>query len=127
MFSQEIIDEILTSRGSGVEQGKFRIYEQFQKSLSQKDNITFLKNEYGWGGLYPVLIGTGINEQHDGKGIHLSRGFGDNAPKLLLKWNQVEKRIRELIQLNRYLSPKEKEYYPTWLDRQEQLSGTRGG
>ncbi len=121
VFSQEIIDEILTSRGSGVEQGKFRIYEQFQKSLSQKDNITFLKNEYGWGGLYPVLIGTGINEQHDGKGIHLSRGFGDNAPKLLLKWNQVEKRIRELIQLDRYLSPKEKEYYPTWLDRQEQL------
>ena len=125
VFSQEIIDEILTSRGSGVEQGKFRIYEQFQKSLSQKDNITFLKNEYGWGGLYPVLIGTGINEQHDGKGIHLSRGFGDNAPKLLLKWNQVEKRIRELIQLDRYLSPKEKEYYPTWLDRQEQLRAER--
>lgn len=125
VFSQEIIDEILTSRGSGVEQGKFRIYEQFQKSLSQKDNITFLKNEYGWGGLYPVLIGTGINEQHDGKGIHLSRGFGDNAPKLLLKWNQVEKRIRELILLDRYLSPKEKEYYPTWLDRQEQLRAER--
>lgn len=125
VFSQEIIDEILTSRGSGVEQGKFRIYEQFQKSLSQKDNITFLKNEYGWGGLYPVLIGTGINEQHDGKGIHLSRGFGDNAPKLLLKWNQVEKRIRELIRLDRYLNPKEKEYYPTWLDRQEQLRAER--
>lgn len=125
VFSQEIIDEILTSRGSGVEQGKFRIYEQFQKSLSQKDNITFLKNEYGWGGLYPVLIGTGINEQHDGKGIHLSRGFGDNAPKLLLKWNQVEKRIRELIRLDRYLNPKEKEYYPTCLDRQEQLRAER--
>ena len=125
VFTQEIIDEILTSRGSGVEQGKFRIYEQFQKSLSQKDNISFLKNEYGWGGVYPILTGTGINEQHDGKGIHLSRGFGDDAPKLLLKWNQVEKRIRELIQLDRYLSPKEKEYYPTWLDRQEQLRAER--
>ena len=125
VFTQEIIDEVLTSRGSGVEQGKFRIYEQFQKSLSAKDNISFLKSEYGWGGMMPVLTGTGIDEQHDGKGIHLSRGFGDDAPKLLLKWNQVEKRIRELIRLDCYLSPKEKEYYPTWLDRQEQLRAER--
>ena len=125
VFSQEIIDEILVSRASGVEQGKFRIYEQFQKSLSQKENISFLKNEYGWGGVYPVLTGTGINEQHDGKGIMLSRGFGDDKPKLLLKWNQVEKRIRELIQLDRYLSPKEKELYPAWLEHQEQIRAER--
>ena len=121
VFSQEIIDEVLTWRGSGVEQGKFRIYEQFQKSLSQKENISFLKNEYGWGGAYPVLTGTGIDELHDGKGIHLSRGFGDDVPKLLLKWNQVEKRIRELIRIDRYLSPKEKEQYPAWLERQEEI------
>lgn len=34
-FSQEIIEAVLT-RGSGVSEGKFRIYEQFQKSLSKK-------------------------------------------------------------------------------------------
>lgn len=49
-FSQEIIDAVLT-HGSGVSEGKMRIYEQFQKSLSAKENIDFLKNEYGWGGL----------------------------------------------------------------------------
>lgn len=125
VFSQEIIDEILVRRGSGVEQGKFRIYEQFQKSLSQKENISFLKNEYGWGGKLPVLTGTGIDEMHDGKGIMLSRGFGDDKPKLLLKWNQVEKRIRELIRLDRYLSPKEKEQYPAWLEHQEQIRAER--
>lgn len=125
VFSQEIIDEILTRRGSGVEQGKFRIYEQFQKSLSQKENISFLKNEYGWGGAYPVLTGTGIDEMHDGKGILLKRGFGDDKPKILLKWNQVERRIRELIRLDRYLNPKEKRLYPAWLERQEELRAER--
>ena len=58
-FSQEIIDAILT-RGSGISEGKMRIYEQFQKSLSAKENADFLKNEYGWGGSYPVIVGAGI-------------------------------------------------------------------
>ncbi|MDW8684929.1 SNF2-related protein [Streptococcus suis] len=49
-FSQEIIDAVLT-RGSGVSEGKMRIYEQFEKSLSAKENADFLKNEYGWGGI----------------------------------------------------------------------------
>ena len=40
-----------------------RIYEQFEKSLSAKENADFLKNEYGWGGSYPVIIGAGIDER----------------------------------------------------------------
>ena len=123
-FSQEIIDAVLT-HGSGVSEGKMRIYEQFQKSLSVKENIDFLKNEYGWGGSYPIIIGTGIDESHDGKGIMLSRGFENNAPRLLLNWSKVEKRIGELIKLDRYLNPKEKEYYPTWLEKQEQIRAER--
>ena len=118
-FSQEIIDAVLT-RGSGVSEGKMRIYEQFEKSLSAKENADFLKNEYGWGGSYPVIIGAGIDENHDGKGITLSKGFGNGAPKLTLKWNQVEKRIGELIRMDRYLNPKEKEQYPKWLEKQEE-------
>lgn len=124
VFSQEIIDAVLT-HGSGVSEGKMRIYEQFQKSRSAKENIDFLKNEYGWGGSYPIIIGTGIDESHDGKGIMLSRGFEDNAPRLLLNWSKVEKRIGELIKLDRYLNPKEREYYPTWLEKQEQIRAER--
>ena len=123
-FSQEIIDAVLT-HGSGVSEGKMRIYEQFQKSLSVKENIDFLKNEYGWGGSYPIIIGTGIDESHDDKGIMLSRGFEDNAPRLLLNWSKVEKRIGELIKLDRYLNPKEREYYPTWLEKQEKIRAER--
>ena len=115
-FSQEIIDAVLT-RGSGVSEGKFRIYEQFEKSLSAKENIDFLKDEYGWGGSYPVIVGAGIDEMHDGKGIHLSKGIGSDKPHIDLKWNQVEKRIAELIRLDRYLNPKEKELYPEWKSR----------
>lgn len=118
-FSQEIIDAVLT-RGSGISEGKMRIYEQFQKSLSAKENADFLKNEYGWGGVYPAIVGADIDEQHDGKGIRISKGHGSNAPHLDLKWPQVEKRIAELIRLDRYLNPKELAQYPEWLKRQEQ-------
>ena len=117
-FSQEIIDAVLT-RGSGVSEGKMRIYEQFNKSLSAKENVNFLKYEYGWGGSYPVIIGTGIDENHDGKGITLSKGFGENRPSVTLSWSQVEKRIGELIRADRYLNPKEKEQYPQWLEKEE--------
>ena len=117
-FSQEIIDAVL-ARGSGVSEGKLRIYEQFQKSLSKKENADFLKNEYGWGGSYPVIVGTGIDEQHDGKGIRISKGVGSNNPHIDLNWNQVEKRIGELIKMDRYLNPKEKGLYPEWLEKQE--------
>lgn len=118
-FSQEIIDTILT-RGSGISEGKFRIYEQFEKSLSAKENADFLKDEYGWGGAYPVIVGAGIDEQHDGKGILISKGIGDDKPHIRLTWTQVEKRIKELIRLDRYLNPKEKEIYPQWLEKQEE-------
>ena len=118
-FPQEIIDEVLT-RGSGVSEGKMRIYEQFEKSLSAKENADFLKSEYGWGGVYPAIVGAGIDEQHDGKGIRISRGIGNDKPHIDLSWQQVEKRIGELIRMDRYLNPKEKEAYPDWLQKQEE-------
>ena len=118
-FSQEIIDSVLT-HGSGISEGKMRIYEQFQRSLSAKENADFLKEEYGWGGAYPVIAGTGIDEQHDGKGIRISKGIGNDKPHIDLKWSQVEKRIAELIRLDRYLNPKEMAQYPEWLKQQEE-------
>lgn len=118
-FSQEIIDAVLAN-GSGFSEGKMRIYEQFEKSLSAKENADFLKNEYGWGGSYPVIIGAGIDESHDGKGITITKGIGKENPHITLSWSQVEKRIRELIRTDRYLNPKEKEHYPQWLESQEE-------
>ncbi len=112
-FTQEMIDSVL-QEGSHVESGKFRIYEHFNKCLSSKENADFLRKEYGTGGR--SKDNNGVAEEHDSKGIKLSMGYEDNAPTLLLKWTQVEKRIRELISFNRYLSEIEKDEYFDWLD-----------
>ena len=48
-FSQEMIDSVLQD-GSNFQEGKMRIYNQFMQSFSSKENIEFLKQEYGIGG-----------------------------------------------------------------------------
>ncbi|MGC4019978.1 MAG: hypothetical protein QM793_12635 [Muricomes sp.] len=112
-FSQEVVDYALT-RGSGVSQGKLRIYSYFMQGHSQKEKERFLKKEYGIGGCSSILSGSGIGEMHDGKGLKLHRGYKENAPFVLLRWNQVVKRIDELIAANRYLSKREMEYLPEY-------------
>ena len=109
---QEVIDTILRD-GSGVQGGKYRIYLQFQKNASAKENADFLKNEYGTGGRGPALTGTDIDEWHDSKGIKLTsrRYIGPDA-NIFLSWAKVQKRIGELISADRYLNRKEKERLP---------------
>lgn len=100
---QEDIDSVLT-RGSGFQDGKYRIYRQFQKYEDSKSNIAFLKKEYGIGGgthLYPD--GTNGGEWHDGKGIGIEKHGSYTNPDLQLSWSKVEKRLHELIKANRYL------------------------
>lgn len=121
-ISQEDIDATL-QMGGNVENGKFRIYEQFLKDLPAKENIKFLKDEYGWGGSYPAtkVNGVEIDEGHDSKGITISKGSITNPDaEILLKWKDVEKRIRQLISLGRYLNEKEKEQYPAWIAERKQ-------
>ena len=118
-FTQEIIDDALQG-GSNIHESKMRIYHQFETSLSSKDNIQFLKKEYGWGGSSSIHTGTRVGIDFDGTGIKLHRGYGDNDPKITLPWNKVEKRISELIKLDRYLNDKEKTEYSNWLKKQDQ-------
>lgn len=116
-FSQEEIDRVLV-QGSHVENGKYRIYQQFLKHETLEENVTFLKNEYGVGGAYPTY--GRINEWHDFKGLTLSksREIGHDEIQITLKWNKVAKRIDELIRLDRYLNKAEKDAYPIFLERQ---------
>ena len=105
-ISQEDVDAVLT-RGSGVYDGKYRIYEQYLKKESAENNITFLKNEYGVGGAYPAVGDRNLDESHDPKGIKISRGrIMLPDAEVLLKLTKVEKRIGELIDAGRYLSQK---------------------
>ena len=110
---QEAIDYILCG-GSGISQGKYRILEQFQKNEGKQENIKFLRDEYGVGGHSDAIPGSGYWEDHDGKGITISRDYGDPDGKFLLSWAKVEKRIGELIAADRYLNRAEKEYYPAY-------------
>lgn len=112
-FSQEEIDNTL-KLGSGVVDGKYRIYEYLSRGLSSKENAEFLKDEYGIGGTSENE--DGISKWYDSKGLTLSRGSGENAPTLKLKWSEVEKRIRELISANRYLTDYQRDQYYDWLD-----------
>lgn len=118
LFTQEVIDYAL-QLGGNTQQSKMRIYNQFKKSLSSKENINFLKKEYGWGGSSSILAGTQIGISYDGKGIKLTRGFKENSPKTILNWNTVEKRIGELIKADKYLNEKEKENYEKWLEQKD--------
>lgn len=119
IISQEDVDAVLT-RGSGVYDGKYRIYEQYLKKESTENNITFLKNEYGVGGAYPAVGDRNLDESHDPKGIKISRGrIMQPDAEVLLKWNKVEKRIGELIDAGRYLSQKEIEHYPVYHAQEE--------
>ena len=115
-ISKEDIDSVL-QKGSGVADGKYRIYRQFQKGEDRQKNIEFLKNEYGTGGgthIFPD--GFSGHSWHDSKGRAIDRNGTYTNHDLVLKWSQVEKRLRELIKDNRYLNPKEKDHYADYLE-----------
>ena len=115
-ISKEDIDSVL-QKGSGVADGKYRIYRQFQKGVDRQKNIEFLKNEYGTGGgthIFPD--GFSGHSWYDSKGLAIDRNGTYTNHDLVLKWSQVEKRLRELIKDNHYLNPKEKDHYADYLE-----------
>ena len=115
-ISKEDIDSVL-QKGSGVADGKYRIYRQFQKGVDRQKNIEFLKNEYGTGGgthIFPD--GFSGHSWYDSKGLAIDRNGTYTNHDLVLKWSQVEKRLRELIKDNCYLNPKEKDHYADYLE-----------
>ena len=107
--SQEDIDAILT-KGSGFQDGKYRIYRQFWKHEDSKSNIAFLKREYGTGsGTYHFSDDRNGHFEFSGKGFFINH-------ELILSWSKAEKRLRELIKDSRYLNAKEKDRYADFLE-----------
>lgn len=114
--SQEDIDSVLVRDGV-FQNGKYRIYRQFQKGEDKKSNIEILKKEYGTGSdthIFPD--GSKGRYWHDTKGIAIDKNGTSLEHDLVLKWSQVEKRLRELIKDNRYLNTKEKDHYADFLE-----------
>lgn len=110
-ISDDEIDALLASRGSGISGGKLRIYTYFKNPHTDKEKADFLRQEYGTGG----TGNGGDNTDHDSKGLSYSRGeLGKPYDKILLPWNKVAKRIEKLIADGRYLSREALENYPEY-------------
>ena len=79
-----------------------------------------MKNEYGIGGhSHTYLDGSSGFVDCNGKGIYFAnRNYQD---KKLYNWNAVHNRLSELIRLDRYLSEKEKAYFPTFERQQAEI------
>ena len=103
-ISQEEIDNVLC-KGTGVVNGKYRVYQHYQQHHTSKETVAFLKNEYGIGGrTHYFLDGTSGSESHDGKGITIIKdSFSISEMRILLSWEKVQKRLGELIATERYL------------------------
>ena len=109
-ISRDEIDNMF-KRGSSVSEGKYRIYIFFDTHTDKKERITFLKNEYGWGGRYTGLY----NENHDAKGITLSHeDLTKPYAKIQISWSEAEKHIDRLIKSRNYLNESEIKNIPNY-------------
>ena len=103
-ITEDEIDENLR-RGSGISDGKKRIYNFFNEDKSLQERAEFLKKEYGTGGRSHALSGErGSSEWHDAKGIKLEK---ENCSDVFLNWNQTAKRIQTLIESDKYIEKEE--------------------
>ena len=99
-ITEDEIDRYLSS-GSNVSGGKERIYNFFREAHTTEERAIFLKDEYGTGGQTHALSrARGSSEWHDAKGIKLEK---ENCKDIILKWNQVAKKVDNLIENGKYI------------------------
>ena len=109
-ITQDEIDRLLRDGGS-TSGGKWRIFRYFTEAHSVEDKADFLKREYGIGGRSHALSDApGSNENHDAKGMELSKGGCENVS---LTWRQIARRIDTLIASNRFMTAAELAMYDT--------------
>ena len=112
-ITDDEIDQLL-QRGREVSEQKIRIYAYIAQGHNDRECADFLRHEHGDGG----YSSTGYDEWHDSKGIRYRReddfsGY-EGYDTVLLNWNQVQKRIRQMIDKGHYLNEKEQAYLPQY-------------
>ena len=113
-------DEIkqLLMRGSNISESKLRIYAYYKQGHDAKECAAFLRHEYGDGG----FMSGGYSEDHSSKGIRFTRSDEESGYKgydtVQLNWNQVQKRVRDLIDSGQYLTLSEKNFLPEYENRE---------
>ena len=111
---------VIITRGSVFEGGKYRIYNHFQQKKTEKETVAFLKKEYGIGGFSWTFTDGGSGfVNFDGKGFSILYDFKDDLRyEKKLKWKEVGKRLEYLVRMDRYLTDAEREKMPAWINRQ---------
>ena len=106
-ITQDEVDRLL--RGSdNNHDGRLRTYSFFARGYNAKECADYLKDGYGTGG----QSNSQFDVWYDSKGIRYRRedeytGFKGYAT-IQLNWNQVQKRIRQLIDEGRFLSEQDR-------------------
>lgn len=107
-ISQQIIDEVLTS-GDNEPDSALRVVSYFKKDRSHDQNAKFLSREYRTGGKGFIFGGQHISVWFDNRGLHIA--VGDTALNSgntsLVTWEQAAKRIREILDMGRYMPQSE--------------------
>ena len=102
-ISQQIVDEVLCNGGNRLDSVR-RICANFMHGRTQRENVEFLKEEYGEDGKGFIFEGTRISAWYSEDGIRIAKGDSVARAKnvILLTWEQVERRIYTLLCEGRY-------------------------
>ena len=98
---QQIIDEALCV-GANDEHSRLIICAYFMKD--KPDNAAFLQRHYGENGAGFYFDGEKISLWYDAEGMRIARGStAQRSNATLISWEEAAKRIRELLDLGRYM------------------------
>lgn len=101
--SQQIIDEALCI-GANDQNSTLDIAMFFRRDKGTAYNAAFLKRHYGTNGTGFLFQGEHISVWYDESGIKVSRGdYANRSGATLVTWEQAAKRIRELLDMGRYM------------------------
>lgn len=106
-LSQQIIDEALCI-GSNEPQSRLIICAYFMKDHTLEDNAHFLATHYGENGAGFYVKDRQYALWYNADGIRIASGDSARGTNVtLLTWEQAAKRIRELLDLGRYMPQSE--------------------
>lgn len=104
-LSQQVIDEVLCI-GANDQNSRLIICAYFKKD--KPDNARFLAEHYGENGAGFYLDGQKYSVWYNAEGIRIAEGESVRlSTSTLISWEQASKRIRELLDLGRYMPQSE--------------------
>ena len=106
-LSQQVIDEALCI-GANDQNSRLIICAYFKKDKALEDNTRFLMEHYGENGAGFYLDSRKYSIWYNSEGIHVAEGeTAQRTAATLIPWEQAAKRIRELLDLDRYMPQSE--------------------